>query len=97
MKEPKKAWAVTCGAYSDYRVVAIFDSEGRAVTFLTGLGFALSCYVHRPLWLAYDEGTWRYVGDEGSMPEDLKNTGYDVRIESFDYYDGDVLPMVPVV
>lgn len=80
MKKPKKAFAVTAGEYSDYRVWAIFDTKKRAEKFLSGKGYEFKTWAPKGVW---DPGAGWVKDDDWEDP----------RIEEFDYYDDDVLPL----
>jgi hypothetical protein len=78
--EQKKAFAVSKGEYSDYGVIAIFDTRTRAEQYLRNEGLIRS---RNSRGLEF----WNAAG----------NADYgDYRIEEFDYYDDDVLPLSAV-
>jgi hypothetical protein len=103
MSEPTRCYAVTCGVYSDYRILAIYrrreDAEARvqannsaAAWLVDGQPFYGEDLpqVERPTW----DGRSTYMSLDTSRAQrnPAREEQYDLRVEELDYYEGEALP-----
>lgn len=89
MSEPTKCYAVSSGSYSDYQVHAIYRRREDAVARVKANNEA-------PRWMLrgvlYEEMPWDATGGRGIRRNPAREERDDMRVEEFDYYEGEDLP-----
>jgi hypothetical protein len=103
MSEPTRCYAVTCGAYSDYRVLAIYRRPEDAERRVTGNNSAAIWLVDGEPFPDDEELPTRprtsisgYVYEEIDGSRVQRNPAReeqdDLRVEELDYYEGEPTP-----
>jgi hypothetical protein len=89
MSKPTKCYAVTSGEYSAYEVHAIYRRREDAVARVKTNNDA-------PRWMIrgvlYEEPPWDSPGGREVQGNPAREEHEDMRVEEFDYYEGEDLP-----
>lgn len=94
MRKPTKCYAVTCGRYSDYQVIAIYRRREDAKSCCEQNNSAPKWLldgvpVGDEVWSMDRESVRRVKGNPARQELD------DLRIEEFNYYESEPLPAPP--